>query len=632
MTLVSDAQYSYVGPPDAPDRYELIDRRATGGEGEVWQAREHHGGVPFSYAVKILRVPAEDQTDRGLEGLRLQAALATQLEHPALVKVKDVFVGPPPHLAGQAAPEAGSRLYFVMKWIEGRSLQEALERGEVRGLDVLAPLEPIAEAIDYLHSGRDTNGVPVLHRDIKPANVLVSGDGRVYLVDFGLVRLHSTSSTGRVFGTAPFMAPESLARGEYTPATDRYALGATVYFALTGEMPVPGDTDGMVQRLTAVLSPAQDRVIRGVLSMVALAAEARPASAAAWVRALRGAPMETSIGGSPPPTPMPAGYPLPPTSAPPVSGPPTSGAPGYPLPPTSGAPTSGAPGYPLPPSSGPPGYPLPPSSGPPGYPLPPSSGPPGYPLPPTSGPPGYPLPPSSGPPGYPGGPRPPKKKSKTGLIIGLVSALLVVACCATGVWSLSKGDPSRTGPDPAPSVDRASPPPVVTALEPVLISVADIMSAMKPEARNYVTPSSSNQALRGGLTKLELCSDPAVRGDAIGAQSSNGYSVSVDGYPSVGSAVAGFYGTAAKPFFDATRRAAERCSWQPFTVPKLGQESFGIFATESSQVYAIVFAYSGQVLIQVAIKATDGRGSYQSDVVKLATLMAKRLPKTPVKQ
>jgi hypothetical protein len=213
-----------------------------------------------------------------------------------------------------------------------------------------------------------------------------------------------------------------------------------------------------------------------------------------------------------------------------------------------------------------------------------------------------------------------------------VAALLVVGCCGMGVWNLSRRDPSRTGPEPAPSVDRASPPPVVTVLEPVLVSVADIMSAMKPpEASSYISPSSSNEALRGGLTKLQLCSDPAVRGDAIGAQSSNGYTVSVDGYPSVGSAVAGFYGTAAKPFFDATRRAAERCGWQPFTVPKLGQESFGIFATESSEVYAIVFVYSGQVLIQVAIKAGEDRGSYQSDVVKLATLMAKRLPKTQAK-
>src|SRR3977135_3257740 len=120
MTSVSDAQYSYAGPPDAPDRYELIDRRATGGEGEVWQAREHHGGGPFSYAVKILRVPAEDQTARGRGGLRLQPARAPQLEPPALVKVKDVFVGPPPHLAGQAEPEARPRLYLVLTGSEDR--------------------------------------------------------------------------------------------------------------------------------------------------------------------------------------------------------------------------------------------------------------------------------------------------------------------------------------------------------------------------------------------------------------------------------------------------------------------------------------------------------------------------------
>ncbi|MBF9131764.1 serine/threonine protein kinase, partial [Plantactinospora sp. S1510] len=342
---MSDAQYSHVGPPDAPDRYELIDRRAAGGEGEVWRAREHHGNVTFSYAVKILRVPGEDQTDRGLEGLRLQAALATQLEHPALVKVKEVFVGPPPHPAGSSTLDGAPRLYFVMKWIEGRSLQEMLENGEVHGLDILPPLEPIAEAIDYLHSGRDTDGIPVLHRDIKPANVLVSSAGRAYLVDFGLVRLHSTSGTARLYGTAPFMAPESLARGEYTPATDRYSLGATVYYAVTGEMPVPGDIDGMTQRLTRALGTGQDRVVRGIVAMVAVPAERRPPAAAAWVTALRGTPLETSVGEAPRPLP-----------------PPTSGPSDYPFPPGSLPPDGPTPsGYP-PPTSGPPGYPPPPGS------------------------------------------------------------------------------------------------------------------------------------------------------------------------------------------------------------------------------------------------------------------------------
>ncbi|HEY0700798.1 MAG TPA: serine/threonine-protein kinase, partial [Micromonospora sp.] len=274
-----DGGPSFVGPADALDRYELVERRAAGGEGEVWLARERHGAESFAYAVKVIRVDDESAADRHLEELRLQAALATHVEHPALVKVKEVFVGPPPHPAGQAAVATGRRLYFVMKWIEGRSLQEALERGEIRGLDVLGPLEQVAEAIDYLHSGRDTNSAPVIHRDIKPANVLLAADGRVYLVDFGLVRLRGTDRTSRIFGTAPFMAPESLARGEYSPATDRYTLGATVYYALTGEAPVLGDLDGMAQRLTAALGPGKDREVRGILAMLAVSSDARPASA-----------------------------------------------------------------------------------------------------------------------------------------------------------------------------------------------------------------------------------------------------------------------------------------------------------------------------------------------------------------
>ncbi|MFI6822768.1 serine/threonine-protein kinase [Micromonospora sp. NPDC050187] len=621
---MSDGQYSYVGPPDAPDRYELIERRAAGGEGEVWRAREHHGDVAFPYAVKILRMPAEDQTDRGLEGLRLQAALATQLEHPALVKVKEVFVGPSPHPAGAATTDTAPRLYFVMKWIEGRSLQEMLESGGVRGLDVLGPLEPIAEAVDYLHSGQDTDGIPVLHRDIKPANVLVSGSGRAYLVDFGLVRLRSTSGTARVYGTAPFMAPESLARGEYTPATDRYALGATVYHAVTGEMPVPGDIDGMTRQLTASLGAGRDRVVRGILSMVAVTAERRPAAAAAWVRALRTAPPETSVGGvppAPPPTSGPSHHPSPPHHPlPPTSGPPTSGPPGYPLPP----------GSPLPPTSGPPASGLP-GSPPPGgptastYPLPPGARPPGPRPPGTPGPSEYPLPPGPGPTGFPGASA--RKKSKLPLVIGIVVAVLLAACCVPSVWNLARGNlPGGLDPTPTPSVDRASPPPAVTALEPVLLSVADVASAMRTE-RDSVKSSTTADVLHNGLTKLTLCADGTVRGDAIGAHSSNGYWVTSGQYPYLGSAVAGFYGDAADPFLDAVRTSAERCGWRPFTVPRLGQESFGITVSGSGGVYAMIFVRSGQVLLQVAIQNDYEGGTHQSDLIKMATSMAKRLPK-----
>jgi hypothetical protein len=150
---------------------------------------------------------------------------------------------------------------------------------------------------------------------------------------------------------------------------------------------------------------------------------------------------------------------------------------------------------------------------------------------------------------------------------------------------------------------------------------------MKVE-RDSVNTSTTTDALQDGLTKLTLCADGTVRGDAIGAHSSNGYWVNTGQYPYLASAVAGFYGKAADPFLDSVRTAAERCGWRPFTVPKLGQESFGITAGDGSGgVYAMIFVRSGQVLFQVAIQNDYEGGSYQSDLIKMATSMAKRLPK-----
>ncbi|MGY0235795.1 serine/threonine protein kinase [Longispora urticae] len=651
---------THAGPTEAPDRYELAERRAAGGEGEVWRAEEYHGGAPFAYAVKIIEV-AGDRTDRSLEDLRLQAALATHLEHPAVVKVKEVFVGAPPHPAGAAASTEGQRLYFVMKWIEGHSLQEALESGRIRGLDVLAPLEPIAEAIDYLHSGRDTNGVAVLHRDIKPANVLLADDGRVYLVDLGLVRFQHAAATSRIFGTAPFMAPESLARGEYTPATDRYTLGATVYYALTAEMPVPGDFEGMGARMTAALGPGHDRVVRGVLSMLAVRAEARPESAAAWLKAMRTAPPETTLGApagtpfGPPavaptsagrPLGPPAGYPMPPGSldVPPAGHPAHPGSPT--VPPTSGP---GAPaGYPMPPGSpdrhpAQPGSPtVPPTSGPrppAGYPMPPGSLPPPGPSGPPMGPPGgYPMPTGLGmaAAGYLGGP-PPKKKASTGKIIAWVAgglvAVLVGLCCLSSVSNMfGKGGTGLDGlgKETRAPVDRSVPPPDVTVLEPVLVSVGDILAATKaPE--DGITKGGDPKALNGGLTKLKMCAEPAVNGDAVGAHISNTYLVSMSGYPYIASAVAGFYGTSATTFLAAARTSSERCGWKPFAVPKIGQEAFGVYFSEGSgyseRSQAAVFVRSGQVVFMVTATNSGGYGAYQSDTVELATAMAARLPK-----
>ncbi|MBN1171421.1 MAG: serine/threonine protein kinase [Micromonosporaceae bacterium] len=591
---MSSPQHVHVGPSDAPDRYELVQRFAVGGEGEVWKALEYHAGEPFAYAVKIINVEGDERPKERLEDLRMQAALAVHLEHPSVVKVKEVFVGPPP--AGSSA--GGYRLYFVMKWIEGRSLQDALEQGELRGTGVLSVLEPIAVAIDYLHSGRDTNGASVIHRDIKPANILIASDRRVYLVDFGLVRLRATDATSRIFGTAPFMAPESLARGEYTPATDRYTFGATVYYAMTGEMPVPGDPEGMIQRVCSVLGPGSDRTARGVVAMLSSQPERRPASAAAWIRALISPPADTSRAF---PSPAASAGQLPPTGlAPPQYRPAVSGG-------RLGA--SPVSGYPVAPPPPPP--PPPPFAGIPGYGT-------------VIGPP----------------PKMPKQKRSIGSIIGLIIAGLVVVMvglCCVGTWNdIADKIDGNGGTSAGRSIDRSVPPPAVTVIEPALVSVADINAVTKTPQKDITKADPSNYSsgayrdlVFGGLTTMSLCAEGTIASDAIGAHTTNAFDAdTADGYVNITSSVAGFYGTYALEYFASAREQATRCGWQPFTVPKLGEESFGVFILDGgvNEPIAMVFVRSGQVLLRVAEQA-GVRGAYQSDVVKLATKMAARLPK-----
>ncbi len=622
-------QEQFAGPADAPDRYQLLERRSAGGEGEIWSAVEQQASYSFRYAVKIIHAEHLADSDRWLENLRLQVALLTQLEHPALVKVREVFVGPPPHAAGGQDTDTAPRLYLVMKWIEGRSLQEALESGQVTGLAALDPLEKVAEAVDYLHSGRDTGGQPVLHRDIKPANILLADDGRVYLVDFGLVRFDGQATMSKVSGTVPFMAPESLHRGEYGPASDRYAVGATLYYALTGQTPVPGDVEGMTQRLTAALGAAQGRVVNGILLMLSGSASRRPQSAAEWLRALRtpveqttlGAPAqpETALGAPTSGHPAPP-YPGPLTSNTPVSGRPMSGQPmsGQPMSgqPMSGQPMSGQPmsGYPMsaqPMSSGP-------MSGPPGaHPAPPPPMPMGG---------GY------GPPPF-APTAPAKKKKATGkviAIIGGVLGLVFVTCCSYGLYqSYVHGDSGGgLGIDPSPSVsvDRKVPPPAVDKLEPALVSVAQI-TQVTGEPTDYVSKSSDttrDEILMGGPSSFAPCAEGTVPGNAIGSQTSNGYYAS-SAY--VASAVSGFYGKAATGYFSSATKEIERCGWNKFEISKLGDGSVAYSRKHdeySNSPNVLVLVRSGQVVLELSM-STD-RGSAQSDATQLATMMARHLP------
>jgi beta-lactam-binding protein with PASTA domain/predicted Ser/Thr protein kinase len=184
-------------------------------------------------AVKRLRSDlAADPTFQAR--FRREAQSAASLNHPAIVSVYDT--GEEPDSTGQSIP------YIVMEYVEGKTLREILREGRKvlpeRALEVVAE---VLGALDYSHRAG------IVHRDIKPANVMLTPNGSVKVMDFGIARAIADSSatmtaTAAVVGTAQYLSPEQ-ARGEQVDArSDIYSTGCVLYELLTGRPPFVGDS------------------------------------------------------------------------------------------------------------------------------------------------------------------------------------------------------------------------------------------------------------------------------------------------------------------------------------------------------------------------------------------------------
>ncbi len=218
------------------ERYKFIGEHARGGLGRIWRVRDRELGRDL--ALKELLAPTPDALARFAQ----EALLTARLEHPAIVPVHD---------AGHT--EAGE-LFYTMKFVSGQSLTDAVHGAPTLAarLALLPRLLSVAEAIAYAHQRH------IVHRDLKPANVLVGDFGETAVVDWGLAKdMHApnvpdidTSTTepssqglthvGAIMGTPGFMPPEQ-ARGEAVDFfADIYALGACLYFIVSGKAPHQG--------------------------------------------------------------------------------------------------------------------------------------------------------------------------------------------------------------------------------------------------------------------------------------------------------------------------------------------------------------------------------------------------------
>jgi serine/threonine protein kinase len=199
-------------------RYRLQRVLGRGGMGTVWLAEDE--SLRRTVAIKEFTLPAEViDTAAATERVRVEACAAARVSHPCVVGVYDLAVehGPP---------------WIVMEALSGHTLaHEIRQRGRVEPALVWDIARQLVAALQAVHSEG------LVHRDVKPGNVQLTSEGRVVLIDFGLaVRGGAPSAMrpGQLVGSLPFMAPESIREGRFTPASDLFALGATLYAAVEG--------------------------------------------------------------------------------------------------------------------------------------------------------------------------------------------------------------------------------------------------------------------------------------------------------------------------------------------------------------------------------------------------------------
>lgn len=201
------------------NRYRIDSVLGRGGMGAVFRAEDANLGVVVAVKENLFT------TDDYARQFRREANILASLRHPNLPRVTDHFV-----IEGQGQ-------YLVMDFIEGEDLRQRLERDGAPDEGVVADwfLE-VADALAYLHS----RNPPVLHRDVKPGNIRITPDGRAILVDFGLAKVvgeSGSTTTGAKAMTPGFSPPEQYGTGRTDPRTDVYSMGASMYAALTAEIP-----------------------------------------------------------------------------------------------------------------------------------------------------------------------------------------------------------------------------------------------------------------------------------------------------------------------------------------------------------------------------------------------------------
>ena len=276
-TLQAFAERDEPRPAGRIGKYQLLEKLGTGGMGTVYRAEHSHGSIRQEVAIKVLHGHLSRQM--GDRFVREQRILA-ELDHPKICRLQDFGVTDD----GEA--------YLVMNLVHGTAITDHADRAELGVRDRIRLFLEVCDAVGYAHRRL------VVHRDLKPANILVTPDGDVQLVDFGIAKILDGGGTeaaeetraGNRWLTPNYASPEQWLDQPVTTLTDVWALGVLLFELLTGRRPFrwAGLTPLQVERQLATDGPP--RASRAVQDGddVDLRARRRRSDAARLARQLRG--------------------------------------------------------------------------------------------------------------------------------------------------------------------------------------------------------------------------------------------------------------------------------------------------------------------------------------------------------
>lgn len=248
------------------ERYEIVELFGEGSVGLVYRAVDLHLARPV--AVKILR----EETAHGeiLERFFREARVLSRLAHPNVISVADFGLAPPPGAAGKARQGDDGTPYLVMELLEGRVLEEEVDRGALGVGRSLAIARQLLSALAYAHDQG------VVHRDLKAGNLwLTDSIGRpdhLKVLDFGLARIVDPNDDpgqagftrrGFVYGSPEYLSPEQAAGDVADARSDLYSAGVVLFEMLTGRLPFVDTDPNIVMQRHMLAAPPRVREMPG---------------------------------------------------------------------------------------------------------------------------------------------------------------------------------------------------------------------------------------------------------------------------------------------------------------------------------------------------------------------------------